>query len=87
MARPKKYASDAEKQAAYRGRYAVFDVRLIPETLATIDKLALAWDVSRNEVMNSLVNFALLNRNWFTVGLFGKRLPRLKNPLDDGDSE
>jgi hypothetical protein len=36
--------------------------------------------VSKAEVLNSLVKFALLNRNWLTLGLFGKMLPR-RNPL------
>lgn len=80
MGRPRKYASASEKQAAYRDRYAVFEIRLIKETATTLDKLAETLDVSRNEVVNSLINFALLNRSWFTQGLFGKRLPYSKNP-------
>lgn len=82
MARPKKYATPAEKQAAYRARYEIIEVRLVKETAATITELAETLDVPRTEVLNSLINFALLNRNWFTLGLFGKRLPYLKNPLD-----
>lgn len=83
MARPRKYATAAERQAAFRDRYAVFEIRLTTETAATLAKLADTLDVSRNEVVNSLINFALLNRNWFTLGLFGKRLPYAKNPLDN----
>lgn len=38
------------------------------------------------EVVASLINFALLNYNWRTLGLFGKRLPhasetRRENPI------
>lgn len=81
MGRPRKYATDADRQAAYRERYAVIQIRLSPETAATLDKLADYLDTDRTEVANSLINFALLNRNWETLGLFGKRLPRQKNPL------
>lgn len=87
MARPSKYASPAERQAAYRERYAVIDIRVAKETAETLDKLAEHLDTSRNEVVNSLINFALLNRNWATLGLFGKRLPYAKNPIDPPSPE
>jgi DNA-binding GntR family transcriptional regulator len=80
MARPRKYASAAEKQKAHRLRYVIVEARLIPETAATLDELARLFDVPRTEVVNSLINFALLNRNWHTLGLFGKRLPYERNP-------
>lgn len=80
MGRPRKYASAAEKQAAYRNRYTIVEARLVPETAETLDRIAEALDVPRTEVVNSMINFALLNRNWFTLGLFGKRLPYQKNP-------
>ena len=85
MARPRKYPTDAARQAAHRDRYAVFEIRIVKETAATITKLAETLDVPRTEVVNSLINFALLNRNWFTLGLFGKALPYAKNPLDPGE--
>jgi hypothetical protein len=81
MARPKKYASAAEKQAAYRERYAVVSVRMLPKTVETLDKIAEETDSNRNEVINSVLMFGLLNRNWLTLGLFGKSLPRA-NPID-----
>lgn len=80
MGRPRKYANAAEKQAAYRARYAVVEARLVPETVETLDRIAEALDAPRTEVVNSMINYALLNRNWFTLGLFGKRLPYHKNP-------
>lgn len=82
MARPKKYATAAERQKAYRSRpaHVIVEARVVPETAATLDKLAHEFDVPRTEVINSLINYALLNRNWFTLGLFGKRLPYQKNP-------
>lgn len=75
MGRPRKYADDAARQAAYRDRYAVIDARLERETVETLDKIAKYLDVPRTEVIASLLKFALLNRNWLQLGLFGKRLP------------
>ena len=93
MARPKKYANAAEKQAAYRARYKVIDARLQDDTVAALDRIAADLDVPRTEVISSLLKFALTNRNWLQLGLFGKRLPnaaeaaffkRIKGP-EDGD--
>jgi len=81
MGRPRKYANDAEKQKAFRERYATINVRTEKDTKDTIARLAEFTDTSEAEVVNSLIKFALLNRNWFTVGLFGKRLPHA-NPVD-----
>lgn len=75
MARPRKYATAAEKQAAFRERYAVRQIRLRKETMATIDDIAAQLDVPSTELIASLINYALLNYNWRTLGLFGKRLP------------
>jgi hypothetical protein len=82
MARPRKYQTAAEKQAAYRQRYVLIEARVIPETAATLDKIAAALDVPRTEVLNSMINFALLNHNWHLQGLFGKRLPYQRNPIE-----
>lgn len=85
MGRPRKYATPAERQAAYRSREAarVVEVRLVRETVETLDRIAATFDVSRNEVIHSCVNFALLNRDWFKQGLFGKRLPYAQNPTEE----
>jgi len=83
MARPRKYSTDSERQAAYRDRYAVRQIRLTKETMATIDDIAAQLDHPSTEVIASLINFALLNYNWRTLGLFGKRLPYAKNPIGD----
>ncbi len=72
--RPRKYASDAERQAAYRGRWAVRTFRMQPETAVTVARLAEAADVSESTMLHSLITFALLNRNWETLGPFGKLL-------------
>lgn len=82
MGRPRKYATASERQAAYRERYGVRQIRLRKETLATIDDIADQLDVPSTEVVASLINFALLNYNWRTLGLFGKRLPHASEAKD-----
>ena len=79
MGRPRKYATEAEKQAAYRARWAVKTFRMDPEIADTIKRLATQWDVSESIVLHSIVTFALLNRNWTTLGLFGKVLHGYQN--------
>jgi len=80
--RPRKYASDAERQAAYRSRAAEVCVRLEPKTMATLDSIAEEIGYSRNELMQSMVKFGLTNRDWRNEGLTAhKRLPRYQeNP-------
>lgn len=73
--RPRKYASAAEREAAFRQRWARKTFTMDPEVAKTIERLSVAADESESTVLHSLVTFALLNRNWFTLGLFGKRLP------------
>lgn len=75
MGRPRKYASDAERVAAHRDRYAIVSLRLEHETADTLKKIADYLDVPVTEVGASLIKFALLNRNWLQLGLFGKKLP------------
>lgn len=84
MARPKKHATPAERQAAYRARYEVIQIRLKPETLASIDGICEAIDLPRTEVINQLLQFALANRAWHTAPRFTSLLPRKENP--DGNS-
>jgi hypothetical protein len=81
--RPRKYASDAERQAAYRTRAAEVCVRLEPKTMATLDSIADEIGYSRNELMQSMVKFGLTNRDWRNEGLTAhKRLPRYQeNPM------
>lgn len=50
--------------------------------MTTIDDIAAQLDHPSTEVIASLINFALLNYNWRTLGLFGKRLPYAKNPIE-----
>lgn len=83
MGRPKKYATAAERQAAYRQRYATLSVRVQTETAETIADISRELGEPQTEVINSLIIFALLNRNWRALGLMGKRLPRASNPIED----
>jgi hypothetical protein len=81
--RPRKYASDAEKQAAYRSRAAEVCVRLEPKTMATLDSIADEIGYTRNELMQSMVKFGLTNRDWRNEGLTAhKRLPRYQENPD-----
>jgi hypothetical protein len=82
MGRPRKFATASERQAAYRSRYATPTIRVLKETDETVRSIAAELDVPATEVYNSLINYALLNRNWRDLGLFGKMLPRAENPID-----
>lgn len=64
MGRPRKYANDAERVAAYRERTARLEVNIKPQLLATLDAEAQRLDVTRAEVVTSCLLFALTNHNW-----------------------
>jgi hypothetical protein len=81
MGRPRKYASDAEKQAAFRERNAILSIRVDPHVKETIERLAESQGWSVSDYATSMLKFALLNRNWSVLGFFGKPLPRA-NPLE-----
>lgn len=82
MGRPKKYATAAERQAAYRRQSdtSVVDIRMKNETIETLNKFAEEMDISRNEVVHQLIQFALANRAWLTAPRFTSYLPRRENP-------
>jgi hypothetical protein len=82
MGRPRKYANDAEKMRAYRERNAVLTIRLQPDTVETINRLAEQFEESQSEVISQLCKFALANRNWSEMGFPFKRLPRA-NPIEE----
>lgn len=67
------HASAAARKAAYRAEKARIDYTDKPAIAATLDEIAAELDCSKNELMQSLVRFALTNRNWKTVGLYGAR--------------
>lgn len=65
MARPRKYASAAERQAAYRDRWAILETRLPRKTLETIERLAAARDESRAQFVYNLIMRALTAWTWW----------------------
>ena len=67
--RPKLYASAAERQAAYRKRFATIEVRLDPTTVDTLTRIAQTLDVPRVAVIEQVIKHGLLNRDWFKLGL------------------
>lgn len=69
--RPRKYASEAERQAAHRARWAVRSFSMVPDKARTIAELSTALDVSESAVLHALLSFALANRNWHITGLTG----------------
>lgn len=97
MARPRKYATDAERQKAYRerrdrvtdsGRVASVQQRIVsfrlPETIIeTIRKRAAESNLSTSEMAYALLRFALTNVNWqFKEFTYNSRLPRAPNPIE-----
>lgn len=72
MGRPKIYASEAERQAAYRARNYRVDLTLDKDLGKTIDDLCDHLVVSRNDLATSLFKFALTNRDWKRLGLTHK---------------
>lgn len=67
------HASAAARKAAYRAEKARIDYTDKPAIAATLEEIAAELDCSKNELMQSLVRFALTNRNWKTVGLYRAR--------------
>jgi hypothetical protein len=67
------HASAAARKAAYRADKARIDFTDKPEIASTLAEIAADLDCSKNELLQSLVRFALTNRNWKQVGLYGAR--------------
>jgi hypothetical protein len=74
MGRPRKYATDAERAAAYRDRYAILNVRVRTEQAVTLDKIAAARDESRADLLQQLISFALANANWYEMPRFSRSI-------------
>lgn len=73
VGRPAIYADDAARVRAHRAKLARLDVAIKPEISETIAQIAGELDCSRNELLNSMIRFALTNRNWKQVGLYGSK--------------
>lgn len=67
------HADAAARVRAHRANKARIDYTDKPEIAQTIAEIADQLGVSRNEVMQSLTRFALTNRNWKQVGLYGSK--------------
>ena len=79
--RPRKYASAAEKQAAFRARFPTLCVRVEPKTANTVQAVADASGRTQQETLLSMLKYAMTNRNWLTLGLTEhKQLPRIEEP-------
>ena len=69
MPRPRKYANDAEKQAAFRAAHPEIKIYPEPDLFASIDSVAGVLNLPRTEVVISMLKFALTNRDWKRLGL------------------
>ena len=80
--RPRKYASQAERQAAYRARNVMLEFRAEPKTADNVTKIADTLGYPRSDVLLSMVKFALTNHDWARFGLTHKTIPTYKgNPM------
>lgn len=70
MPRKRKYETDADRVAAFRAKGRRLDIAVTDELDATINKIADYFEVSRSEVVNSLIRFALTNHDVFKSGLY-----------------
>jgi hypothetical protein len=73
VGRPAVHANAAARVRAHRANKARIDYTDKPEIAQTIAEIADQLGCSRNEVMQSLTRFALTNRNWKQVGLYGSK--------------
>lgn len=62
--RPRKYATNAERQAAFRNRWATLEIRVTPETASTVESIAKESGRSKNDLLYAMLTFALANHNW-----------------------
>ena len=72
--RPRKYATAAERQAAYRSRYANVNVRMAFETAETLERISSETLIPVTELARQMILFALANRNWYTDARFVRPL-------------
>lgn len=72
--RPRKYASAAERQKAYAERYARVSARFSNETAQTLERISANTGMPVAELINQMVLFALVNRNWYSDSRFVRPL-------------
>jgi AraC-like DNA-binding protein len=68
-----RHVDAAARKRAHRANLARVDYADDPAIVVTIGEIADQLGYSRAEVMKSLVRFALTNRNWKQVGLYGSK--------------
>jgi hypothetical protein len=73
--RPRKYASAADRQAAYRSRNEMLQFRAEPSTANKLNMISDTLDVSRSDLILSMVKFALTNHDYARFGLTHKTIP------------
>ncbi|MNL42422.1 hypothetical protein D3C87_1648760 [compost metagenome] len=71
--RPAVHANNAAKVRAHRAAKARFDFTDDPKIKQTIAEIAAGLDCSEADVLRSFTRFALTNRNWKQVGLYGSK--------------
>lgn len=82
--RPRKYASDAERQAAYRARLEATGVvqistRFERKTAETLERVSASNLVPVGELVRQMVLFALANRDWYVDRLYARPLTKQAN--------
>lgn len=70
--RPRLHASDSDRVAFFRSTKVRVEVVLPRDTGARLSEISSSLDCSRNELLLSLVRFALTNRDWRRLGLWGE---------------
>jgi len=68
--------TNAERQAAFRAKRLAIDAG--NRMTATINSLAEQFDLTKDEIIQHLLRFALCNRNWKQTG-FPTKLPTQEN--------
>lgn len=87
--RSRVYASDSQRVAAFRSTKVRVETLLPHETGLRLSEIASSLDCSRNELLVSLVKFALTNRDWRRLGLWGEKqdVDRLRKGFDKGSGD
>lgn len=86
--RPKKYASAAERAAAYRARWGRVNVRVEARTEETVRTLAETCSATDGDIVNAAVKYYAVNFDGWRNGLiFGGRLPTVQDPKTRAEME
>jgi hypothetical protein len=70
MGRTKKHADENARNQAYRDTVRRLDIAVTPSLMTTLDKLAGHFQVSKSDLVNSLIRDALTNRDILKTGLY-----------------